>query len=185
MQRSPSVRYTYQDLLSLPESRRRYEIIDGALHVSPTQRLNHQRVAMKLMRLLEDRLEGAGLGIVVGPITLHLRDELVLEPDVVFIRSERLSIADPEGHVHGAPDLVVEVLSPGSASYGRNLKRKRYFEAGVGELWIVDLKRRRIDVWRAGGREADEVADNLGWSVGKRRFAIPLAEVFSGMLPRS
>jgi Uma2 family endonuclease len=182
MERSQSVRYTYQDLMSLPESHHRYEIIDGALHVSPTPRINHQRAAAKMTWLLVDRLETAGLGIVVGPITLHLRDELVLEPDVVFVRAERLEIVDPEGHIHGAPDLVVEILSPDTATYDRNLKRKRYFEAGVGELWVVDLRERSVEVWRPGDRQPKRVEDTVSWSIGAHRFEIDVAELLSGLL---
>ena len=179
MPRSSTVRYTYQDHQSIPEDHRRHEIIDGALYVTPTPRFNHQRVARDLTGILDAIVQKHGLGEVVGPITVHLHDELVLEPDLVFIRKDRMDIADPEGDVHGPPDLVVEILSPKSTeSYDRNVKRKRYLENGVAELWLVDIDERSVDVWRPGADAPELVTDVLEWSVGEHRFEIPLEEVF-------
>ena len=180
-----TIRYTYQDHQSIPEDHRRHEIIDGALYVTPTPRLNHQFVARNLMGLLDAGAREHGLGMVVGPITVHLHDELVLEPDLVFVRADRMDIADPEGDVHGPPDLVVEILSPASTeSYDRNLKRKRYLENGVAELWLVDIDERSVDIWRPGADAPEVVTDVLEWSVDEHRFEIPLAEVFRDVTPK-
>jgi Uma2 family endonuclease len=73
---------------------------------------------------------------------------------------------------------VVEVLSPTTATYDRNLKRKRYLDEGVPELWIVDADEHTIAVWRAGSDEPEVVRDTLVWTVGDRRLQIALAEVF-------
>ena len=174
-----TIRYTYQDHRSIPEDHRRHEIIDGALFVRPTPRLNHQRVALELALLMRPLARARQLGEVVGPITDHLHDELVLEPDLVFIRTDRMDIADPEGDVHGPPDLVVEILSPKSTqSYDRNLKRKRYLESGVAEVWLVDIDERCVEVWRPGADTPEVVTDVLEWNVDGHRFEIPLAEVF-------
>jgi Uma2 family endonuclease len=178
VQRSRSVRFNYTDHRSTPEDHRRHEIVDGALIVTPTPRFRHQRVALNLMVVLETLARAHELGQVVGPITVHLQDDLVLEPDVAFIARERLGIADPDGDVHAPPDLVVEVLSPTTATYDRNLKRKRYLDEGVPELWIVDADEHTIAVWRAGSDEPEVVRDTLVWTVGDRRLQIALAEVF-------
>ncbi len=178
MHRASTVRYTYTDYQSIPEDHRRHEIVDGELFVTPVPRLNHQQVARDVMLALTTRAREHDLGMAVGPITVHLHDELVLEPDVVFIRKDRLEIADPEGDVHGPPDLVVEVLSPSTESYDRNLKRKRYLESGVEEVWVIDIDERMVEVWRPDLEEPEQVRDVLRWRVTGRAFEIPLLEVF-------
>jgi len=180
VQRPSTIRYTYADYLSVPEdTSRRYEIVDGELFVTAAPRFRHQRVTTNLVRLLGDLAEEHGLGEVVGgPITVHLHDELVVEPDVLFIRADRLGIVDPEGGVEGPPDLVVEVLSPSNRDYDRNLKRKHYLENGVAELWILDADERTVEVWRAGSAAAEQVRDVLLWRVAGHRFEISLADVF-------
>ncbi|HEX9887053.1 MAG TPA: Uma2 family endonuclease [Longimicrobiales bacterium] len=184
MERSAAVRFTYQDLLSLPEEQsRRHEILDGQLYVTPGPRLNHQRVARNLLRVMDGISWKHGLGEVVGPMTMHIHDELVLEPDLIFIRTERMDMADPEGHVHGAPDLVVEILSPSTRSYDRALKRKYYLEAGVAELWIVDIDGRTVEVWRPGREQPDVVRESITWRIGEAAFEIPFGEVFRGVEP--
>ena len=181
MHRASTVRYTYADHQTIPEDHRRHEIVDGELFVTPMPRINHQRVAVDVILALEARAREHDLGMAVGPITVHLHDELVLEPDVVFIRKDRLEIADPEGDVHGPPDLVVEILSPSSKSYDRNLKRKRYLESGVQEVWIIDIDERMVEVWRPESEEPEQVRDVLRWRVAGRAFEIPLLEVFRGV----
>jgi len=108
-----------------------------------------------------------GLGEVVGPVTIHVHDELVFEPDLVFVPSERSAIIDPEGDVHGVPDLVVEILSPSTRSYDRNLKRQHYLDAGVPELWLVDIDARSVEVWRPGSDQAERLDDAVTWRVGE------------------
>lgn len=181
MERSQAVRYTYEDLLSIPESHSRHEIIDGELFATPLARWNHQQVAANLIVLLNSVVNEGKHGAVVGPMTIHLHDELVLEPDVVFIREERMHIVDPDGHVHGAPDLVVEILSPSTQRYDWNVKRKRYLENGVPELWIVDVDGRTVDVWRQEGEEPQREQEVLVWRVGARDHRLPLSEVFRGV----
>lgn len=182
VERSTAVRFTYQDLLSMPEDEcRRHEIIDGKLYVTPGPRLNHQRVARNLTRFMDELSSEHGLGEVVGPMTIHVHDELVLQPDLIFIRADRMDMADPEGHVHGVPDLVVEILSPSTRAYDRSLKRKHYQEAGVPELWIVDIDTRTVEVWRPGDNEPEVVQDILVWRVAGTEHRIPLAEMFRGV----
>ena len=181
MHRASAGRYTYRDHQSIPEDHRRHEIVDGALFVTALPRFNHQQVARDVMLALMTRAREHDLGVAVGPITVHLHDELVLEPDVVFIRKDRLEIVDPEGDIHGPPDLVVEVLSPSTKSFDRNLKRKRYLESGVGEVWIIDIDERTVEVWRPESEEPEQVRDVLRWHVAGRAFEIPLLELFQAV----
>ena len=176
----PAVRYTYRDYLSIPEDpARRHEIVDGELHVSAAPRIRHQRVVGNLLDALRPLARTHGLGEVLpGPVTVHLQDELVLEPDVVFVRRDRMEIVDPEGGIHGAPDLVVEVLSPSNRAYDRELKRKRYLESGVPEVWIVDADERWVEVWTPGSNDPHRPAEVLEWHVGSEVFRIDVGEVF-------
>jgi Uma2 family endonuclease len=176
--RASTIRYSYTDLLSIPEDHQRHEIVDGELCVTPTPRVIHQYVAANPTFLLRSFADPLGLGMTVGPITVRLEEELVLEPDLVFVRQDRMSIVDPEGHVHAPPDLVVEILSPSRKSYDRTLKRKRYLESGVGEVWIIDIDERLVEVWRPESQRPEEVREVLLWRVDDHVFEIPLVEVF-------
>lgn len=179
----PKIRYTYEDYLSTPEdSSRRYEIVDGKLFVTAQPRFRHQEVALAVAAALREIALEHDLGKVVGPVSVRLADDTITEPDVVFVRSARLGIITPQGRVHGPPDLVVEILSPSTRDYDRTLKRKRYLESGVPELWIVDADERWIEVWRAGEGEPRTLRDDadrtIGWTVDARTFEIALADVF-------
>lgn len=178
-----TVRYTYQDYLAIPDSTpyRRHEIVDGELHVTPAPRFRHQEVAMNVSRLLANAAVDHGLGKVVqSPVTVHLHDEGVTEPDVIFVSHDRLEIVDSEGDVHGPPDLVVEVLPPSNREYDRGPKRKQYLACGVSELWIADADERTVEVWRPGLQEPEVVRDVVVWEVGDHRFEISLEEMFRG-----
>jgi len=178
-----TIRFTYEDYLALPEdTSRRHEIVDGELVVTAAPRSRHQQVVMNLSRLLANLAVTHGLGEVLpGPVTVRLHDEAVVEPDVIFVRADRLEIVDPEGAVHGPPDLVVEVLSPSNRERDRGPKRKQYMATGVSELWLVDCDERSVEVWRPAAESPEVVEeDALVWRVGERRFEIPLEAVFRG-----
>ncbi len=182
MPRPSTIRYTWADYLSTPEdTSRRYEIVDGELFVTAAPRPRHQEVVLNLSRILADTADAHALGrLFPGPITVHLHDELVVEPDLIFVRAERLGIVDPERGVEGPPDLVVEILSPSNRSYDRNLKRKHYLENGIPELWILDADERTVEVWKPGDKGSAVVRDVLQWSVSGHRFEISLDDVFRG-----
>lgn len=92
----------------------------GSCSCRPRPRVRHQRAVGKLYRALSSVVHRHDVGEVLpGLVTVRLHDELVLEPDLIFVRSDRLGIIDPEGSVDGPPDLVVEVLSPSNRAYDR------------------------------------------------------------------
>jgi Uma2 family endonuclease len=109
-------------------------------------------------------------------VAVKLAEDQVPLPDLVFVSTERAGI-DADEALFGAPDLVVEVPSPGTAKFDREVKRKRYLEHGVTEVWLVDPDRREVEVFRA---EALPVThrDIFPWRVGGRMFELPLAKVF-------
>lgn len=136
----------YQALPAEP----RCELIYGELVVTPAPSVRHQLVAQRLLRLLEDHAAAHGGLAVISPVDVRLAEHSIVQPDVVYVAPERLGIA--RRRFEGAPDLAVEVVSPGSARRDRVWKLKLYAEAGVREYWIVDPEAKAIEfLVRRGG----------------------------------
>ena len=146
---NPQVRLTVRDYLDIPEEdENRYELIDGELYIAPAPSWEHQESIGNLYSILRDFVRANGLGrVVASPIDVFLSDEDVLQPDIVFVSVERLDIVHSDG-VHGAPDLVIEMLSPGTEQRDRTLKRERYETFDVGEYWQADPIAKTIIVLR-------------------------------------
>jgi Uma2 family endonuclease len=129
---------TYEDYCALPDDGLRYEIIDGALFGEPSPRRAHQRAAFRLATLLDAHVRARGLGEVYpAPFDVILDRTTVVVPDVVFIARDRLGIIAERG-VEGAPDLIIETLSPGTAQRDRVAKLNSYARHGVQHYWLVD-----------------------------------------------
>lgn len=146
---------TRADLDNLPDDGRRFELIDGALLVSPLARTRHQRVVTRLATELELWSRAHG-GAAYAGVNVDLDERTHLEPDVAWSRREvddTLSI--------GAPELVVEVSSPSTRAFDRGIKRATYLAAGVVELWLVDLERDLIE------RHAADRTEPVGHSRGE------------------
>lgn len=147
-------RFTSADLDRLPEFLGvRYEIIDGDLSVARQPQLRHQFTAGEICYALEGWNKETGIGFSFQvPGLVFSREEEVI-PDVVWIRRARLAEAtDEKGHLRLAPDLVVEVLSPGRVNERRDreVKLALYSRRGAQEYWIVDWEARLVDVYRRG-----------------------------------
>jgi Uma2 family endonuclease len=139
-------RFTYEDYKLLPEDKR-YEIIEGELLVTPAPNTRHQKILLRLVLKLGTWAQDQGVGTVLyAPTDVILSDENVVQPDILFVVKEREGIVDPNGGINGAPDLVVEALSPSTASRDQVLKRKLYSKYGVREYWIVDPVAHSIEV---------------------------------------
>lgn len=143
-------KFTSADLAFMPEDGKRYELIEGDLHVSRQPSWEHQYVCSRLFRFLDEWNDENGLGTVnTAPGLLFADDDVA--PDVVWISRGRLTGAlDQAGHLRAAPELVVEVLSPGATDEQRDrqAKRKLYSRRGVQEYWIVNWTRRLVKVHR-------------------------------------
>jgi Uma2 family endonuclease len=129
----------------------RYEIIDGELHVSKQPAWHHQHACIRLAYFLEDWNMRTGLGVTNAAPGIIFADDDDVAPDVVWISRARLATAlQADEKLHAAPELVIEVLSPGSANERRDREAKRalYARRGVDEYWIVDWQQRRVDVFR-------------------------------------
>jgi Uma2 family endonuclease len=138
---------TYDDLCQMPDDRNRYEIIGGELIVSPSPNRAHQKASYRLTQLIGDFVDAQQLGdVYVAPVDVRLSPHNVVEPDLLFIRQDRLGIYGPTGPVEGPPDLVVEIISPSSRVMDRTRKAALYADSGVPEYWVVDPERRDIQV---------------------------------------
>lgn len=128
---------TYADLLDLPDDGKRYELLGGELVVSPAPTPRHQRVVVNGTVFLR-RAEDAGYGFVyVAPIYVVFDEEHTTEPDLLFIRPDQLAIVRDDA-IHGAPALIIEVLSPGSRRRDLRVKLQLYGRFGVPHYWIAD-----------------------------------------------
>ena len=176
--------WTYSDWLRLPNEGFRYEIIDGELFVSPSPTVDHQNAASELVAAMRTYARRKKLGLVLtAPIGVQLpNQEAVVQPDVLFVARERLSIVHDD-LIAGAPDLVVEVLSPSNWVYDRGRKQKTYQQAGVREYWIVDYRARTVDVLVLEGREYVQRGQysegDTAPSEALPGFAIPVADIFA------
>lgn len=145
-------RWTYADLDELPEAENgdRYEIIDGELVVTPSAIPLHQLVDYRLTRWFGDHVERGRLGqIFFAPVDVRLGDQTLI-PDLLFIRRDRLHIVGAKA-IEGAPDLVVEILSPSTKRRDRGRKAEIYAQFGVREYWIVDPQARSVTVFALRG----------------------------------
>jgi Uma2 family endonuclease len=137
---------TYQDLRAMPDNGKRYELIDGEVYMTPSPNRRHQKIVGKLHVLLYAFVRDRDLGeIYLAPFDVVFDESNVVQPDLVFIRKERLSILKDAG-VFGAPDLAIEVLSPGTEKFDRETKLQVYARAGVPELWYVDPATESVDI---------------------------------------
>jgi len=135
--RSSATRFTYEDYLNFPQDGRRHELIDGEHVVTPSPVRRHQELVVRLTAAMEVYLRGRPIGhVFVAPFDVILSDLDVVEPDLLYISNERSEIL--RDWVHGAPDLVVEILSPGTRKVDEITKRRLYDRVGVKEYWIVD-----------------------------------------------
>lgn len=156
------VRWTIQDIEALPENEGiRYEIIDGELFVTRSPHHKHQQTTGRIFAVLDSWSLISGLGEASIMPGLIFSDSDNVIPDVIWISSKRLAhIQDNSGHFQGAPELVVEVLSPGKTNEDRDrrAKLKLYSIKGVQEYWIVDRIAQQVEVYRRNNTQLALVA---------------------------
>jgi len=141
--------WTYADFLRLPDDGWRYEVIRGELHMSPPPREQHQYASVELTLAIGNFVKARKLGrVYAAPFGVILGDIATpVQPDLVFVSAERIEAVVTEDGLKGAPDLVVEILSPSTWLTDRRTKFEVYQEAGVREYWVVDPKVGTIEVF--------------------------------------
>ena len=142
----PLIKFTYQDYLQFPDDGKRYQIIEGELHMTPAPVPYHQRISRNLEIILWDFVRNKNLGeVYYAPCDIVLTEENVVQPDIFFISKEREHIIG-EKNIQGTPDLIIEILSPGTEELDRKLKVRLYEGFGVREYWLVDPERKEVEV---------------------------------------
>ncbi len=145
----PGIKFTVDDYMTAPEEKR-YQLLDGEMVLAPSPTSRHQAIVRELSAALHRFVTEHELGQVwFAPLDVVLSDHDVAQPDLLFVSSARAGIVT-EANVQGAPDLVAEVLSPGSTQHDRGYKRTLYGRSGVREYWIVDPESRTVEVYVAG-----------------------------------
>lgn len=131
---------TYDDLKTMPQDGNRYEIIDGEPVVSPAPSLIHAEVVARLFVLIRTfvLLHRSGGRVFTAPVDVRLSPSRIVQPDIVYVSAERRSLLADPALIEGAPDLVVEVVSPHNRPYDEQVKFRIYAEAGVLEYWLAD-----------------------------------------------
>jgi Uma2 family endonuclease len=147
----PSKRWTYEEYARLDDEKR-YEIIDGELLMAPAPDTWHQDWSKKLFRRLDRFVMDRQLGeVFYAPVDVVLDTENVVQPDLLYIAKANLSILQVRG-VFGAPDLLVELISPSSVRRDRYVKKALYARFGVKEFWLVDTANKALEVWKLQNR---------------------------------
>src|SRR5688500_3717923 len=156
---------TYDDFVHFPDDGKRHELIDGEHYVTPSPNLKHQSIVMNLTGLIWIYLRESKIGAVFGsPLDVVFSHFDVVEPDVLFVSDAKRTIFTAKS-IQGAPDLVVEVGSPGTRRRDELIKHQLYERFGVSEYWVVDPDLDAIKVYRlADGRytRVSELTLNAG-----------------------
>src|SRR5438552_5972781 len=135
------------DYEGMPQGPPYYQVIEGDLIISSSPETYHQSIAGRIHFLILQFLEKKPIGeVFIAPLDVFLTDINIYQPDVVFVSNRRRSMITEHG-IEGAPDLVVEILSPGTARFDKGSKRKSYGRTGVKELWRVDPVARLVHVY--------------------------------------
>ena len=141
--RKTAGRYTYDDYLTWPDEPRQ-EIINGVSYALASPTVRHQELSVRLTVALDRFFRGKPCRLFAAPLDVVLSEDTVVQPDLLVVCDAK-KITD--ACVRGTPDLVIEILSPSSASYDRLLKFKRYADAGVKEYWIVSPELAMIEIF--------------------------------------
>ena len=177
---TPSMNY----LILIEDDDERHELLDGERVLVPSPNMEHQEVVTSLGTSLSMFVREHDLGrVYFAPTDVVFSDTDVVHPDILFVSNERQHIRTP-ANIQGAPDLIVEILSPSSARRDWGYKRELYARHGVGEYWIIDPANRIVSVLtlRDGVLEIDQTLteDHTAHSSVLEGFEVSLVEIFAG-----
>jgi len=138
---------TIEDYRSLPEGGPRYQLIEGDLFMAPAPNRYHQEIVLTVILMLGKYLEKRPIGkLYTAPFDVYFDEINVHQPDVVFVSNKNKSILTYAG-AEGAPDFLVEILSPKTAELDKKPKRRVFARSGVNELWIIDPEAKLVHVY--------------------------------------
>lgn len=181
MPRTTTTPLVYEDLENFPDDGLRREIIAGELFVTPSPEYLHQRAVVKIAMALHQYELKFGGEVTVAPMDVVLSAQNVVEPDIIYVGSDRMDVIGKRA-IRGVPSLVVEVLSPSSASADRVKKRALYARFAIPEYWIVDPESRTIERCSdpaAGSYQTTVTFDSEFTAATLRGFRLLLDELMS------
>ena len=175
-------RVTFEEFRQFPSDGKRYELVRGEVHVTPAPATRHQAIVQNLSGNLWPLVIKNRLGEVwTAPLDVRLSEDTAFEPDLIFISNARAGIIQ-EDWIAGAPDLVVEVLSPSTAGYDRATKLPVYAESGVSEFWLIDSRAKTVEVLKLQGKkyfvDATLAGDQILTSDLFPGWQLPLRDLF-------
>ncbi|MBL7992093.1 MAG: Uma2 family endonuclease [Candidatus Kapabacteria bacterium] len=173
-----------------------YELLNGELVAKSAPSPLHQRISRNIFRALDNFVIANNLGeVLYAPLDVFLDEYNATQPNVLFLSREKQHLVTPDG-VQGAPDLVIEIISPSSMKRDRGDKMKLYERCGIGEYWLVDARTRSVEVYVNGlvngvqdyelrdvfmETASESAAPILVRSVVLNDFTMPLTAVFAGV----
>jgi Uma2 family endonuclease len=141
-----SKEWTVGDFLQLGEMSTPCELINGDLIMSPAPTPLHQTVSSNLNDLLKAEAKKRGDTVLYAPIDVFIDNKNVFQPDLIYITRQRGDIISLRG-VEGAPDIIIEIVSPSSVFIDRNKKKRAYQNAGTREFWLVDPANKTLEIY--------------------------------------
>lgn len=158
---------TAEEFEALPESQKPTELIEGELMVRGVPTIRHQRVVRNIFKLLDDKVSDGE--VFFAPVSIKLNQANYYQPDILWVSENNPHCDIGEGGIDGAPDLVVEVISAGTAKIDRGIKFETYQKAGVREYWIVEPEENFLEVWQLEG----DLFVKIGLFMDDERFTSP------------
>jgi Uma2 family endonuclease len=148
-----SAKITYEELCQFPDDGKRYELIRGEVHAAPAPSTKHQLTLLHLSSSLDRYLRGDRIGVVFfAPLDVVFAADTAVQPDLIFISNARADII-LDKYIDGAPDLVVEILSPSTTAYDRATKLALYAEMGVPWFWLLDPQAKTVEILKLEGKK--------------------------------
>ena len=143
---------SYHEYVLFPKDRNRREILEGELFVTPSPKFLHQKVSYRLSLSLGNHIERYRLGtLLTAPMDVVLSPHNIVQPDLLFIAKGREKIITND-NIQGAPDLIIEIISPSSGSEDRIHKHQVYARYGVRHYWMIDPDNRLFEAYQLRGR---------------------------------
>jgi Uma2 family endonuclease len=180
------IKLTYDDFLLFPDDGKRHELIDGEHYVTPSPNTTHQQVSGNLYFLMRAYLESHPIGrVFYAPFDVVFSRYDVVEPDLLYVSHERAEVITA-ANVQGAPDIVVEIGSPGTRKCDETIKKRLYERDGVREYWVVDPELDVVRVYRRAEqgferpRELSREAGDVLTTPRLPGLEMPLSQVFAG-----
>ncbi|MEW5694303.1 MAG: Uma2 family endonuclease [Candidatus Hydrogenedentota bacterium] len=175
-------KWTYQDYVQFPDNGKRYQIIQGEVYMSPAPVPYHQRIIRKLGKIIDEFITRSNLGeVFYAPCDVVFSDENVVQPDIFFISTAKLSIITDKC-IEGVPDLIIEITSPYTQKIDKLLKKRLYEIYRVQEYWIVDVDKKTLQIFSHTGKAYEEIGNYKVGDIVRsellKDIAFSLTEIF-------